>query len=76
MLFIDLISGKILYIRRGQLKEISLYDCLNLQIFGRKIASKAPEITSFAISYNDLAPYNFKVDDKLNIKGLVYSIYL
>lgn len=73
--FTDLIGRKILRVNSGQLREISLQDCLNLQILGRKIAGKAPEITSFAISHDDLAPHNIIVDDEFNIKGSVCSIH-
>lgn len=76
MFLTNLINRKTLRVERGQLREVSLRDCLSLQVLGRRIIYTTPTIiSSFAISHQDLAPQNIIVDDEYNIKGSEYSIH-
>jgi len=71
----DSIDRKILRVERGQLREVSLRDCLSLRVLGRRIAYTTPIVSSFAVSHEDLTPHNIMVDDEYNIKGSECSIH-
>ena len=72
---IDLINRKILRVDRGQLREVSLRDCLSLRVPRRRIAYTTPIVSSFAILHRDLALNNIIVDNTYNIKMSKSGIY-
>ena len=66
---LDAVDRKLRRIRKGQLRGVSVHDCLVQHELVHRIVHDVPEASSFVISHEDLAAQNIIVDDEFNIKG-------
>ncbi|KAL1845130.1 hypothetical protein VTK73DRAFT_1064 [Phialemonium thermophilum] len=67
----DAVDRKIQRVKKGQLRDVRLEDCLVQRELVPRVIHDLPEASYFVLSHEDLAAQNIIVDDEFNVKGII-----
>ena len=68
---VAMIDRQICRVINGQLKDLTLHNCLLHRALARRAIDPDIDSRQFMISHNDLAPENIIVDDNYNVTGII-----